>query len=69
MRPWQRPVELRCMTCDRPKWQHERDKFGNIVRKPEYRDNSSPPICVPGDRLARKLDTPFGRAAFGRRVA
>jgi len=58
------------MMCNLPKWAHERDKFGNIVRKAEYRTTDSPPICVPGDRLARRLDAPFNpKAAFGRRVA
>lgn len=67
---WQRPLELRCMTCNRPKWQHQRDKFGNIVRKAGYDDINSPPVCVPSDKIARKLDADFNKVgAFGRRVA
>ena len=69
-RPWQRALEFRCMTCNLPKWAHERDKFGNIVRKLAYRDNNSPPICVPSARQGRRLDAEFTKAgAFGRRVA
>ena len=60
-----------CWMCNRPIWQHERDKFGNIVRKVEFRDASSPPICVPNKGIARKLDAAWvgKEAAFGRQVA
>lgn len=64
-----------CFQCNRPGWQHERDKYGNIVRKAQYRDNSSPPICVPSRLQQRRLEAEFGKkAAFrqqvrGRRVA
>ena len=69
-RAYQRPLEFRCMTCNLPKWAHERDKFGNIVRKLAWRGSWSPPICVPSTKIARKLEAPFTKAgAFGRRVA
>lgn len=63
-------VERLCFACNLPLWKHERDKFGNIVRRAQFRTNDSPPICVPGRRLGRMVDAQFTKGGtFARRVA
>lgn len=64
-----------CFQCNRPMWQHERDKLGNVVRKLAFRDASSPHICIPSVKQQKALEVvmptkqAFRQKVRGRKVA
>jgi len=61
-----------CLMCNLPKWNHTRDRLGNVVLKPEVRaivGMRLPPVCYPGRLEARRVLELPEKPIFGRHIA